>query len=290
MDNAKALKQVKSLMLEGRVLAARDLICAAAKVSAEERNHAGEEDLPRFILRKTKNVNIARMLQVERAFNTVYRAFGEEGGDYHKEKALEELNLVEPLMRSPEKLELYYWKGRCVAALYPEREEEAAVLFKRAIEFSSYHSKSPYLRYAAREISQSRISDEEKLRYTELVCRKMPPAEVTEQHHRYLDGLRRRCYNQALAAGRNTEGHWYEREKGYTRALELLNEVRVSAAEKYQRRIGIYGALSRLYLENGAVEKAGQMYRRRQEAVYSASREKNSRTGVWIDSTSQNYR
>ena len=289
-ENAKAFKQVKDLMLAGNVAEARKVICAAAKITDDERREVGEENLPHFILQKTKNINIARMLQVERAFNTVYRAFSESEKDFLKEKAWREMEQVEPLMSNPEKLEVYYWKGKCAAVMFPDDQQKAVDLFEQAIAFSPYNSKSDYLRYAIREVCAAKIDAEEKLRYTELACRKMHPSLQNPKYDEYIDGLKRVCYNQALKKAQNQELHWYVRESGYLRALELLNEVKVPAAEKYQRRIGLYGSLYHLYKNNGAVEKAGQMFNNRQEAVYAASREKKKRTGVRIDTMSQNYR
>lgn len=289
-DNVKAFRKVKELMLAGKVAEARNVICHAAKISDQERIEAGEENLPHFILGKTKNVNIARMLQVEKAFNTVYQAFSEPEKDFLKENAWQELDKVEPLMSQPEKLELYYWKGKCAAVMWPEEQQKSIEWFEKAIAFSPYNSKSDYLRYAIREVCSAKIDAEEKLRYTELACRKMHPSLQNPKYDEYIDGLKRVCYNQALKKAQNQELHWYVRESGYLRALELLNEVKVPAAEKYQRRIGLYGSLYHLYKNNGAVEKAGQMFNNRQEAVYAASREKKKRTGVRIDTMSQNYR
>ena len=289
-ENVKAFRKVRELMLAGSVAEARDVICRAAKISDQERSEAGEENLPRFILQKTKNVNIARMLQVEKAFNTVYRAFSEPEKDFLKEDAWLELEKIEPLMAQPEKLEVYYWKGKCAAVLHPDEPQKSIELFEQAIAFSPYNSRSDYLRYAIREVCSAPIDAEEKLRYTELACRKMHQSLLNPRYDEYIDGLRRVCYNQALKKAQNQELHWYMRESGYLRALELLNEVKISAAEKYRRRIGLYGSLYYLYISNGAAEKAGQVFKNRQEAVYAAAREKTNRTGVRIDSQSQNYR
>ena len=289
-DNVKAFRKVKELMLAGKVAEARNVICHAAKISDQERIEAGEENLPHFILGKTKNVNIARMLQVEKAFNTVYQAFSEPEKDFLKENAWQELDKVEPLMSQPEKLELYYWKGKCAAVMWPEEQQKSIEWFEKAIAFSPYNSKSDYLRYAIREVCSAKIDAEEKLRYTELACRKMHPSLQNPKYDEYIDGLKRVCYNQALRKAKNQELHWYEREGGYMRALELLNEVRIPAAEKYQHRIRVYGALYQLYQYNGETQKAGQMHKNRQAAINAAAYEKKLRTGVRIDSSSHNYR
>ena len=289
-ENAKAFKQVKDLMLAGNVAEARKVICAAAKITDDERREVGEENLPHFILQKTKNINIARMLQVERAFNTVYRAFSEPEKDFLKEKAWREMEQVEPLMSNPEKLEVYYWKGKCAAVMFPDDQQKAVDLFEQAIAFSPYNSKSDYLRYAIREVCSAKVDAEEKLRYTEMACRKMHGSLQNPKYDEYIDGLKRVCYNQALRKAKNQELQWYEREGGYMRALELMNEVRIPAAEKYQHRIRVYGALYQLYQDNGETQKAGQMHKNRQAAINAAAHEKKLRTGVRIDSSSHNYR
>lgn len=284
LNNDKILKQVKQKLLHGDLDAARALIAKAAKAPQEKQSILTSEAMMSSIRYHNKNVNITRMLDAEKTFRKLYSSFNENPAEEDMLESIENLESIKPIMNNNELGCVNYWQGRCLQNVSDKPQGAELEYFKRAVELSPYDNPEIYLRLSAREICNSSLpSVETKLKYADMGYKKMANPKEDNKFKLYLDNLRREFYNQLCLEAGQLEVGYEQKEYCYQKSLELLNDINIPIPVKYHHRIKIKEAMYNLYMAGGERAKASKIYNQRQEDIYSASRYKKAKEGVYVE-------
>lgn len=245
---------------------ARRLITTAAGITPEEETQIPKGSMGDYILKKTKNATVHKMILVERALyaleNLMRRDGDKDPSEWQASECIKKLDNIMPLLTKEQKIYIKYWQSYYYRYAEPGNDKARYDLLMEVLK--TIPPKDP--NYTDKCYNSILIMKDFSLpvgdlyRGIKLARKKMPP-DCYELHNTQdiLDNFAQFYYDSLIKVASTETESYGVRSQSYRQALEVVDDLpineRKTAAQKQERRnahkLYIYGKLLPLMQQHG---------------------------------------
>lgn len=280
------LTQVKSLCVHGKFAQSRELICQTAGIKTDNPMKIARQQ----IREQNQNATIHKMLDIEQAFASLAITFRDaEPKEYNAQETIKQLQKVIPLLNRDEKAFTYYWISNCWNYIDPVDQGEQFKALRQVIKLTKNGTNDQILYYCSNKISCLEAPYKDKYEAIKMASLKTPKHSPYKPHYEEMLNKHAHNYFDELTRLANHPSYLYsERSAAYETAIELVNDFKMSAAQKCSYKIGLLNSLEKIQKAGGDKQGLHKTYARKQNFIYQSAQIKRRQNGYRI--LNENYR